>query len=91
MDGGLGSAIWAFQGDGAGQVAAREGEALRILARSNPEWWYVRTEAGEGYMPASYIQLGGGDVGSEEGSVASTSAVSTQSSVESTTLVQKPS
>lgn len=84
MDGGA-TAIWAFQGHGAGQVSAREGEVLQVLARDNPEWWYVRTEAGEGYMPASYVQLrvDDGDAESEAGSMASTSTASAQSSTES--------
>ena len=77
-----GKAIWAFQSTGAGQISITEDQALHVLARDNPEWWYVRTDAGEGYVPASYVQVDTVDDenASDAGSMASASAGSAQSS-----------
>ena len=78
-----GRAIWAFKSTGAGQISTEAGEAVQVLARDNSEWWFVRTEAGgEGYVPASYVQLDGSEGAGDAGSVASqvSSAASAQSS-----------
>lgn len=77
-----GKAIWAFESTGAGQISISKDQALHVLAQDNPEWWYVRTDAGEGYIPASYVQIEavGDENASDAGSVASASAASAQSS-----------
>lgn len=88
-----GKSIWAFESSGAGQISTTEGQSLHVLARDNSEWWYIRTDDGEGYVPASYVQLesagdegasDAGSVASAQSSAASSSAASTQSSLGST-------
>lgn len=81
MDGVTATAIWAYAAAGAGQVSVEEGESLHVLARDNDEWWYVRADAGDGYLPASYVQVDvGSDAASDAGSTASGSVASVVSS-----------
>ncbi|KAH7105422.1 hypothetical protein BKA62DRAFT_689653 [Auriculariales sp. MPI-PUGE-AT-0066] len=52
------TALYDFGADGEDELTAREGERLRVLDRSNDEWWKCRNAYGaEGVIPASYVEL----------------------------------
>jgi hypothetical protein len=58
-----------FTGDpAASQVSLQADEKLRVIVRSDPEWWWVRkASGGEGYVPHNYVTIdvaaGGSDGG----------------------------
>ncbi|EJD53499.1 hypothetical protein AURDEDRAFT_79945 [Auricularia subglabra TFB-10046 SS5] len=55
------SALYDFGADGDDELSVREGEKLRVLDRSNDEWWKCRNVYGaEGVVPASYVELDAG-------------------------------
>lgn len=49
------NAICSFGAENEGEISLREGQELEVLDKVE-EWWFIRTDAGEGWAPASYIQ-----------------------------------
>ncbi|KAI0698514.1 hypothetical protein C8T65DRAFT_10646 [Cerioporus squamosus] len=60
---GLGAvALYDFTADGEDELSVYEGEGLVVLERDSEEWWKVRNARGEeGVVPASYVELVGGE------------------------------
>lgn len=53
-----GAALYDFAADGEDELSVREGEKLRVLDRTNEEWWKCRNVYGaEGVVPSSYVEV----------------------------------
>ncbi|RDX55445.1 hypothetical protein OH76DRAFT_1396833 [Lentinus brumalis] len=62
-DGAGAIALYDFTADGEDELSVHEGEGLVVLERDSEEWWKVRNARGEeGVVPASYVELVGGEV-----------------------------
>ncbi|KAL5021646.1 hypothetical protein ScPMuIL_000801 [Solemya velum] len=48
-------AICNFAGENEGEISLREGEELEVLEKVD-QWWFVRTDVGDGWAPESYIE-----------------------------------
>ncbi|KAI0796812.1 hypothetical protein C8Q75DRAFT_802490 [Abortiporus biennis] len=61
-DGDSAVALYDFTADGEDELTVHEGEPLIVLERDTDEWWKCRNADGaEGVVPASYIEVVGGD------------------------------
>jgi len=52
------AALYDFAADGEDELTVRSGERLRVIDRTNDEWWKCRNSYGaEGVVPASYVDV----------------------------------
>ena len=42
------------------EIAIREGDFIRVYDQSDPDWWFVKQDDNVGLVPATYVEIQGG-------------------------------